>query len=342
MKTWGGVLLCALAVCLAATTPVAAAEDRAKPRFEVHERALRLWLKVKASNGYKGWVTTEGHRQVTLTLLKGNTTVEARTSGRVTSHGIEATFGELGGISVRFRGRPFSPGFGDGERRCRGRKSRLEDGAFSGTIRFRGGNGFTEIDSKQTTGFVLRHYRRHCRRDPKGDAIRAAFEGLFGAIRLTVLRAGGHVDDANVVFEASAIDLRPIFGARAGLEYTVAARSVERREGVRLTRSVSIEEASPGSFLFRQKKGKTPRSATVAAPKPFTGTAEYLKEPGRPAGWTGSLAAHLPGAGLVALTGPGFRADICRLTFATLLEGDDCLSGPAARARLQSLSGLVR
>ena len=83
---------------------------------------------------------------------------------------------------------------------------------------------------------------------------------------------------------------------------------MERRQGVRVTRSVSIEEASPGSFLFHQKKGETPRSATIAVPQPFTGTAEYLKEPGRPASWVGPLAAHLPGAGLVALPGPGFPA----------------------------------
>src|SRR4051812_16870925 len=106
MKIWGGALLCALVACSLAATPVAAAKGRgAKPRFEVHERALRLSLKVKASNGYEGWVTTQGHKRVTLTLQKGNARVEARTSGRVTRRGIEAEFGKLGRISVRFRGR---------------------------------------------------------------------------------------------------------------------------------------------------------------------------------------------------------------------------------------------
>jgi hypothetical protein len=317
----------------------AAAKDRvAKPRFEVHERALRLSLKLKASHGYEGWVTTEGHRRVTLTLQKGNTLVEARTSGRVTRRGIEAKFGELGGISVRFRGRPFGPGFREGERRCRGRRSALEEGVFSGTIRFRGENGFARIDASRATGYVERHYRRVCPHDSRGDSLRAAFESLFGAIRLTILHASGRVDGANVVLEASAIDFSPIFGPGSGLEYTVSARTVERREGIRLTRSISVEEAD-GSFLFRDKKGETPRSATVALPRPFAGTAKYLKDPGLPASWVGPLAAHLPGAGLVALTGPGFRADICRLNFAALLEGDGCLP-KSGQAQLRSLSGL--
>jgi hypothetical protein len=311
----------------------------AKPRFEVHERALRLSLKLKASNGYEGWITTEGHRRVTLTLQKGNTLLEARAGGRVTRHGIEARFGELGRISVRFRGRPFDSGFRKGEQRCRGRKSALEAGVFSGTIRFRGENGFTRVDARRATGYVERHYRRVCLRDSRGDSLSAALESLFGAIRLTDLHASGRVDRANVVFEAIAIDFSPIFGRGTPLEYLVSARTVERREGVRLTRKVSAE-AGDGSFLFPDKKGETPRSATVAPPSPFTGTAKYLKEPGFPASWIGPLSARLPGAGLVALTGPGFRADICRLNFAALVEGNGCVPKPG-QAQLRSLSSLA-
>jgi hypothetical protein len=333
VKNWGGVFLCVLVTCLPS---VATASDRApKPSFEVHERALRLALKVKASNGYEGWLTTEGHRRVTLTLLKGYTRVEARTSGRVTRRGIDAEFGELGEISVRFRGRPFRPTLRKGERRCRGRRSALEKGVFSGTIRFQGENGFARIDTGRATGYVERHYRRVCLRDSSGDSFRAAFESLFGKIRLTVLRASGRVDRANVFLEASAIDLRPILGPEFGLEYIVSAHSVEHREGVLLTRQVGVVGAKKSSFLFSHKEEETPRAATVALPKPFNGTAKYLKEPGLPASWVGTLAAHLPGAGLVALTGPGFRADICRLNFAALIKGDGCLSKPGqAQMRL--------
>lgn len=339
MRIWGGVLLCALAICSLSAAPATAAKDRAgKPSFEVHERALRLSLRVKASHGYEGWVATEGHKRVTLTLHKGSTVVEARTRGRVTRRGIEAKFGELGEISVRFRGGPFQSGPGVKGHRCRGRKSELEKGVFSGTIRFRGENGFARVDAVRAAGYVQRQYRRVCRGSSLGDALSAAFARLLRDVRLTVLRASGRVGDANVVLEASAADLRPLLGPGYGFEYTVSARSMERRNGVRLRRGVSAR-AGEGSFLFHLEKGEAPRSATVAPPNPFTGTARYLKGPGLPASWAGSLAARLPGAGLVALTGSSFRADFCRLTFADLLEGGGCLPKPN-QAQLQSLSDL--
>jgi hypothetical protein len=340
VKIWGGALLCALVACSLSGTAAAASDRGPKPRFEVHERTLRLSLEVKASNGYEGRVTTQGHRRVTLTLQKGNALVEARTSGRVTRRGIDAKFGELGRISVRFRGnRSLASSFGAGERRCRGHKSELEKGVFSGTIRFRDEKDFAQIGARQATGYVERHYRRVCLPKPGGASLKAAFEKLFGAIRLTVLRANGRVADANVVLQASAIDFSPILGPRSDLLYSVGATSVERHEGVRLTRTVSAT-TDADSFLFPHKRGTTPRWATVAPPKPFTGVAEYLREPGSPAGWAGSLAAHLPGAGLVALTGPGFRADMCHLTFATLLDGNSCLPKPG-QTQLRSLSSLA-
>lgn len=339
MRAWRRTLLGALAVCLLATGSVAEAEQRPakpKPRFEVHERSLRLSIELRGSNGYRGQITTEGHKRVTLTLRKGNTAVEARASGRVTRHGIEADLGELGEISVRFEGRPFRSGFRNrGERRCHGRKSAIEEGRFSGTISFRGDNGFTQLDSRQATGFVEQHYRRVCRRSAS-DSFDAIFEDLFGAIRLTSLQSRARVDGANVFFDASAIDLSPLLGPGFGLEYLISAGSVEHREGVRLRRSI-YTEGGDGVFLFDHEKGAPLRAATVAPAKPFTGTAEYTKEPGLPASFVGPLAARLPGAGLVALTGPGFRAGLCRLRFSDLIEGNRCLPGPdPAQQRLLS------
>jgi hypothetical protein len=296
-------------------------------------------VRVEASNGYTGWVATEGHKQVTLTLRKGETTIEARTSGRVTRHGINARFGDMGRISVRFRGRPVNLGFGDGdgERRCRGRKSRFEDGRFSGTIRFRGENGFTQVNLKRAGGFLIRNYRRVCRPDPK-EGLAALFERVIMSLRVTTLRAGARVEGANVVFEAAAFDFRPIFGPGIGLSYIFSAQTVERTKGMRLTRSIGTE-GSDSSFLYPRKKG-APRTATVTPPKPFTGTAKYLEQRGLPSSWLGSLAARLPGAGVVGMAGPEFEADICNLTFAALLK-NRCLPD-SGRIRLQSLSSLTQ
>jgi hypothetical protein len=336
MKNWGGALLWAI-VCLfsIATAPVTQAKESAP--FEVHERSLRLSAQFEAANGYQGSITTEGHRRVTLRLAKGATVLEARTSGRVTRHGIHARFGDMGRISVRFRGTPYSlrRRDGDGERRCRGRKSRFEDGFLSGTIRFRGENDFTRVNLKRAGGFLERHYRRVCREDAEQDPFIAALERLFNSLRLTTLHATADVEGTSIGFEATAIDFRPIFGPEAGLGYVFSAQAVEHVDGMRLTRSVAAE-GDDRSFVFPRKK-RAPRSATITPPKPFAGTAKYLERAGAPKRWAGSLAARLPGGGLVAMTGPGFKADTCNLTIAALLEGR-CLPG-SSPPRLQTLAG---
>jgi hypothetical protein len=118
----------------------------AKPRFDVQERSLQSTLSVKGSNGFSGQVTTKGHKQVTLDLDNGVRSIELRTTGRVSRRGISASFGEFGGVSVRFQGIPRSADAmarqrersGDSEPSCSGRKPILEPGVFQGTIRFRG------------------------------------------------------------------------------------------------------------------------------------------------------------------------------------------------------------
>lgn len=314
---------------------------QAQSRFEVHERSLRLSLRIEASNGYDGWVETEGHRRVTLSLRKGETTIEARTRGRVSRHGIDAEFGDLGRISVRFRGRrlDFGPrGDGDRKRRCRGRGPVFESGLFSGTIQFRGENGFTQVDTKQARGFATRHYRQVCKTDPKDEAsLGELFESLIRLMPVTALRARDRVDGATLLFEAAAVDLRPIFGG-GFLVYVHSARAIERSDGMRLTRTVSAE-GGRRSFRFRRGR-RAPRAATVQAPKPLTGSATYVKDPGAPAVWTGSLAAHLPGIGPVAMAGPGFKAAICNLTLGALVDGR-CLPG-SRRVSSRALSLLDR
>lgn len=344
VKSWGGAFSLALGCLLVAA--VAGAESAgAKPRFAVHERSLSLYVEIEASNGYRGWIATEGHRQVSLALAKGETLVEARTTGRVTRHGIEARFGGMGRVSVRFRGKPFSLGLrdGDGERRCRGRRSRFEDGIFSGTIRFRGENGFTEVNAKRAGGFLVRHYRRICRKDRPKARPGLAFKRLIDGLPVTALRTRAQVAGANVAFDAAAIDFRPILGPSIGLSYVFSAQTVERIDGMRLTRRVT-REGGPGSFLYPRGR-RAPRTATVTPPKPFASTAKYLEQTGSPSSWTGPLASRLPGAGLVALAGPGFKADTCNLTFKAFVAGG-CLPKsdrvplrPLRQPHLPQLSG---
>jgi hypothetical protein len=249
----------------------------------------------------------------------------------VTRDGIEARFGELGRIAVRFDAGPKSNtgdlGLFDRRNnkgsRCRGREPVSEGGAFEGRIQFEGENGFTRIDSRRAGGFVQLRYRQLCQRGTKDDFLPAALERFLGKLRSTTLQAQGRTDGDRVLFEADAIDFSRLLGPEDEPGYEFSALSVEHREGMKLTRSVS---GSQGSFHFR-RGSSPPRTATVTPEQPFTGSAEYVKEKGKPASWSGTLAVRLPGAGLVPLTGPRFRSDICLLTFPAKLKGARCLPG---------------
>jgi hypothetical protein len=334
MKLWGGIVLSALAYLLASASLASAAAVSAKPSFEVRERRLSTFLEVDSSNGYQALIGTQGHQQVTLILFKGKAFVIAQTTGRVTRKGIEARFGALGRISVRFHARSadeatgilgLAEQHGGSGSRCHGRKPIYEHGFFSGRIQFRGENGFTRIGSRRAPGLVRRRYRQVCRRAPRNSSNAAALEGFLGKLRYTTLQAQGRSGGVKVFFEATAIDFSALLGKGAGVASEFTAVTVEHREGMLLTRKIS-GMGREETFLF-SKKGVTPRTATVTAEKPFKGSAEYLAANGAPAAWTGTLAAHLPGAGLVAMAGPGFHADLCRLTFAAKLDGERCLKG---------------
>ena len=335
-----------LAVCLPSTATAVAAEDQAaQPRFEVHERRLTTVFGVGASNGYEGLIGTRGHKQVGLLLIKGKTIITAQTSGLVTRRGIEADFGDLGSVSVRF-----FPGAGNKARRaagvvgsvlrrkgsgsrCHGRKPIFEEGVFRGRIRFQGENGFTRIDSKRAAGFVQRRYRRVCPRGSKKDPLAGLLQGFLGKLRFTTLQTQGRADGARLFFEASAAQLS---GRGTAFGYEFKALAVEHREGMRLTRSVNAA-GDEGSFLF-SKEDPLPRTATITPEKPFAGSAEYVKEKGGRASWTGTLTVRLPGVGQVPLIDPRFRSAMCRLTFRAVIAGDTCMQGPP-RGLLSDLGG---
>jgi hypothetical protein len=65
--------------------------------------------------------------------------------------------------------------------------------------------------------------------------------------------------------------------------------------------------APSASFGFDLRR----HTATVAPPAPFSGQATLTKGSGGSV-WSGDLAVELPGAGTVALTGPGIGAELYR------------------------------
>ncbi|MGC1166268.1 MAG: hypothetical protein WA862_09165 [Solirubrobacterales bacterium] len=299
----------------------------AKPNFEVQERSLRLNLAIAGSNGFRGFVSTEGHKQVALTLIKGGILMDLRTRGRVSRHGIVARFGDLAKISVRFQDEPDAAGpkrgrRGDSASGCSGRDPIVERGVFHGTIRFRGENEFTRIDAQRAPGTVEHRFRRVCKQSLLA-AFEAALEEIFGSLRVDLLEARARVDGTNVAFEAASFDVGSLLGPGVPPSYGFVGRTVERGDGMRVIRVANVEGG--GGTLLAGKPGANPQTATVVPPKPFLETAKHLKERGIPASWIGPLAVRLPGAGPVPLTGPGFKSAFCSLTLAELVDGTRCL-----------------
>lgn len=331
-----------VAALVALAVPATAA---AKAGYTVEERALHLKLALPASNGYSVSIQTEGHRKVVLAARKGGGVAFYRTSGRVSRHGIEADFGELGRVSLRFRGErrplagPLPPGLEAlledlnlPRRECHGRQPVREVGEFRGTVEFDGENGFTRVRAGRAKGEVKRSYTRVCERFPGSAGHRVEKPSGDFDPRASILYASDLSPRRKVSFEAFGFEfegpLKPL-----GELYVASATVLERKEGMLVIhRAVEIADervkVSPPS--------KLPVRATVSLPGPFEGSADYRKEPGVPATWEGSLAARLPGLGLVPLAGAEFSAVLCRVPLSAITRS------PCLRSTGQPIAGELR
>ncbi|HET9675891.1 MAG TPA: hypothetical protein VFP21_00125 [Solirubrobacterales bacterium] len=336
---------CALSALLTLT-----AVAEAKPGYFVKPKHLQLKLTLPASDGYSASLSTNGHRQVTLTVSKGDFVGHYLALGRVTRKGIEADFDSFGRVSLRFRSESrFHPRLLPGLKlppflrdHCKGRKSVGERGIFRGNVRFTAEHEFTQVRAHRLKGSVVRSYRRVC----KGRSLATA-SNVKPSDEGTVLQALAQRDGKLrllIMTELSLVEggkKESLTTAIGGLKEKVGRVAVSK--ALIFLDLVDSVEISP--------EGEKPLSAEVVLPKPFEGTGSYLQEGKAPPVWSGSLSARLPGSGLVPLTGPEFKADLCHSTDFIMLKAclerllsDDQLaqgsgshSHPLAEARLSSL-----
>ena len=285
--------------------------EAARPGIQVQQRSLRLLMIAGASHGYEMGVETDGHRQVTVSLSKGTVSASYTTAGRVSRKGIEADFGELGEISVRFHGKPL-PSPRRHVRGCRGRPTQRAFGSFTGTIRFVGENRFAVVNASRARGILLRRYRVVCRPPepprPKPHRHRpdrrgqdGEQESLFGGLTMNVLTVGGETDSRSLFMQAISLEL----GSKRKSDRVgtlLVGATVEHRAGVRIVRTV-LTIADRGEGLTVDSRDKQSTTVGVHFPKPLEGSAKLVQEQGMPSRWTGSLLMRLPGAGAVPLTG---------------------------------------
>jgi hypothetical protein len=303
----------ALAVCalLALVLPTAA---NAGQQAIVKPKSLHLNFHVAASNGYAVSVHTSGHRQIKIGVEKGDSFAFYTGLGHVSRKGIEADLGRFGQISLRFLPKSRSRGASLDEilppalrRRCRGRASVLERGLLVGNIRFEGEHGYVRAVSHRVKASLGRDYKRVC---GKKSGARAGASAARSKIELLLLSLEAHRRGVERTFTMFSIPFPTKEGKRReGLTIAVALRK-EKIEGVGTAKATLFFSDVVG--LVVSPRGKQPLSAEAKLPAPFAGSGVYVKEPGQIPTWSGDFGVHLPGSGLVPLTGDEFEFDFCR------------------------------
>jgi hypothetical protein len=302
----------------------------ARPGYTVVDPSFQVEAQLPKSNGYRVVIASNGHRRIELSVSNGAGVARYVVDGRANRNRLDADFGRFGAVSLRFRGQPAPPHEGLLEEilgPCRGPDPRRLVGTLRGDVRFRGEKGFVDVSAHRVRAQVTRSFRQVCGSpqsetgnggdhviagaapQPHGDRLARAWRLAShpaawlakGKFRVAVLavqsRSGGH--RINLV----AFDTEP------ELLSIVIAGEVERVGRVVVSHAaLAFPEHNP---LSLSDPGTATVTGLLKGPKPFSGSAEYVKAPGARPSWTGSLRVSLPGEGTLALTGPGFSADLC-------------------------------
>lgn len=311
------------ALALLAALPGSAAAEEASANLR-HSPGESAEFTVAASNGYSLVVKNERHL-VTVAVSRGRLPVPAISNGgRLlpaktgnaamstyfvvsstpppktpdTEPGtIDTDFGSLGRIDVTFqpsgRRRVTNIDLSDKTEHCVGAAKVVRRlGTFTGTISFRGENGYTSVDLTSAPGTVGTSPQRNCTTRPNGHQGHAP--GPSGPRGFLSLQGKGK-------------NLSLFAGFEGGQADFVSFSAQDLPGSVVVTR---VAQARAAGSSFRVSRGGA--RAALQPPFPFSGSGTYRDPPHGPPTWTGDLSVEFPG--LVApLAGPGFEAPKLRL-----------------------------
>jgi hypothetical protein len=310
------VRLCGLVSILAMLLACTATSAQAKPHVTRVDRSLNVEFNTRASNGYRASLFAVDNR-VALELGKGPFSATYEVRGLATSHRLEANFGKLGRISLRFKSARTTTTKFPGLPNCPPARSIHEFGVFRGSLRFVGEQGFTRIGTHRVRGEVEHIVTPECDSEPPGRGPSETLRHRAATDKhredVAELSATSKSHGRVVDFSASRL-----FGYDT---WFVEASTLERRGRISIDRDAIVFEASPSAIVV-SKPGAHPAKASVKLPRPFQGTAAFAEEPVPPApAWEGSLSVSMSGLGPVALAGRGFEAFLCSERSLTQLEG---------------------
>lgn len=241
--------------------------------------------------------------------------------GTATEGRLEADFGELGHISMRFRPSPHHS-WEKRHRNCRGSGAFLvRHGTWQGHFRFRGEGGYLSLDLHRARGHVEvlapgcrnagkhRHGKRrhgHGRRDHRHRGsgkrrhdrhhgeIAPTQEGAFGK-EVPVLQAGWRHGVAAAEFVGGA--------SREGSDFFVSTQEARGRIAVfRAARAEGRRRAMVADGALTRAK--------LTPPQPFHGTGEFAAAPDGSRSWSGDIYVTFPGAPHYELSGGPFEPSL--------------------------------
>jgi len=216
--------------------------------------------------------------------------------GEVTPEGVAVKFGAFGGFVVGYV--PFRTLEEHGpNRHCEGEPITTTEGFFRGTMRFRGEDGYFNVEASRAKGTLVLQPEWKC---DYGRAGASRARGRDRGKEKATLVAASRRD--RIQFSA--------IGARRKDERPFTYFFVvnqEVTEGVGISR-FTYAVARSADFEFDTRRG----TASVHPPAPFAGSAYYVRRSDAPDRWSGSLTAPLLGLGRIRLVGPDFRAAMVR------------------------------
>ena len=204
---------------------------------------------------------------------------------------LQATFGHLGKISMRFR----PPRDHRVESICRfGERLSRQRGTYVGHFSFKGENGYVKLNLHRAKGSIItpagRCPRRHLTRAEVEKLIESFFEpvsGLFASSR-------------------EGVTTTSVFGLQRKHKTRFVASREETHGRMAIIRLVFVNgDKGKGIHI-----NEAVTAASLAPPPPFHGTGRYRAAPDGTTAWTGPLSINFLGAPRFPLTGPNFEAQV--------------------------------
>lgn len=197
---------------------------------------------------------------------------------------LQATFGNFGKVSMRFRESRNRTWFGK-RRSCRGKQRFVRRrGVFVGNFRFKGEDGYVSVRTHRAKGTIVEEARK-CRRTPGPGPILAETSS-HQSFLLALARDG--VDSTGFL----TVD---------GRKSVFFATHEESRGKIAIIRLAMARGQAP------LRANETLTAARVSPPAPFHGTGRYRAAPDGTATWFGNLSVNFPGTPRFPLTGPDFE-----------------------------------